>query len=77
MKETTIALLLLSAMATHGKTKCPLEITKDYGDVKVVVNYDLSKVGSYELEYPLTFLDGRKVETMQDWAERREEMLGA
>ena len=38
-------------------------------------NYDESKIGPYELEDPLMFLDGRKV-TVANWAERRKEILG-
>ena len=39
------------------------------------VNYDVSKIAPYTLEDPLTFLDGRKVKTVEDWAERRREIL--
>ena len=39
-------------------------------------NTDPSKVGTYTLEDPLTFLDGRKVKSAADWAERRREILG-
>ena len=39
-------------------------------------NYDRSKIGPYVLEDPLTFVDGRKVRTAADWAERRREILG-
>ena len=39
-------------------------------------NYDESKVAPYTLEDPLTFVDGRKVKTVADWAERRKEILG-
>ena len=66
--------ILLSAFFANGGTY-PLAVTNDYGDVKVVVNYDPSKVGSYRLEDPLTFLDGRKVMTVGDWVERRKEIL--
>ena len=38
-------------------------------------NYDEAKIAPYELEDPLTFLDGRKV-TKANWAERRREILG-
>lgn len=38
-------------------------------------NYDEAKVGPYELEDPLTFLDGRKV-TKESWSARRKEILG-
>ena len=39
-------------------------------------NYDESKIAPYTLEDPLTFVDGRKVKTAADWAERRKEILG-
>ena len=39
-------------------------------------NYDESKVAPYALEDPLTFVDGRKVRTAADLAERRREILG-
>ena len=39
-------------------------------------NYDRAKIGPYELEDPLTFLDGRKVKDLHDWSARREEILG-
>ena len=39
-------------------------------------NYDMSKIVPYTLEDPLTFVDGRKVKTPADWAERRREILG-
>jgi len=38
-------------------------------------NYDVSKIGSYTLEDPLTFLDGRKVTTAEEWGRRRREIL--
>ena len=39
-------------------------------------NYDREKIAPYTLEDPLKFLDGRAVTNAQDWAERREEILG-
>ena len=54
----------------------PLSVTKDYYGVKVVVNYDKSRIGAYSLEDPLTFVDGRKVATAADWEARRKEILG-
>jgi len=39
-------------------------------------NYDREKIAPYALEDPLTFLDGRKVQDLADWAARREEILG-
>ena len=43
----------------------------------VVINYDEAKAGegTYRLEDPLTFADGRKVRTAEDWAVRRKEIL--
>ena len=43
----------------------------------VEFNYDESKAGegTYTLEDPLTFIDGRKVKNASDWAERRKELL--
>lgn len=38
-------------------------------------NYDERAVRPYSLEDPLVFADGRKVETVADWRERRAEML--
>jgi hypothetical protein len=38
-------------------------------------NYDVSKIAPYTLEDPLTFIDGRKVRTVEDWRERRREIL--
>ncbi|MBO4287723.1 MAG: acetylxylan esterase [Kiritimatiellae bacterium] len=38
-------------------------------------NYDEAKVKPYTLEDPLTFVDGRKVGTPEDWARRRLEIL--
>ena len=40
------------------------------------VNYDESKVPAYTLPNPLQFSDGRLVENAQDWALRRQEILG-
>jgi hypothetical protein len=39
-------------------------------------NFDESKIGEVELEDPLRFADGRKVETENDWRSRRREILG-
>ena len=39
-------------------------------------NYDKEKIASYQLEDPLTFLDGRKVTTPEEWKQRRKEILG-
>lgn len=39
------------------------------------VNYDPAKIAPYTLEDPLTFLDGSKVVTRDDWQKRRQEIL--
>jgi len=39
-------------------------------------NYDESKVGSYTLPDPLTFQNGTKVRSAEDWPRRRTEILG-
>ncbi len=39
-------------------------------------NYDETKVPDHTLPDPLRFEDGRKVETPEQWRERREELLG-
>ena len=51
-------------------------VTNDYNGVRVIVNYDKSRIAPYTLEEPLTFVDGRKVATRADWRTRREELLG-
>ncbi|MDD4026291.1 MAG: hypothetical protein PHN85_10275 [Kiritimatiellae bacterium] len=51
-------------------------VTNDYNGVKVIVNYDKSRIAPYTLEDPLAFADGRKVTNRNDWRARREEMLG-
>ena len=42
----------------------------------VRINLTESRVAPYTLEDPLAFADGRKVETPEDWAARRREILG-
>ena len=37
-------------------------------------NYDPAKIGTYTLEDPLTFVDGRKVRDAADWETRRKEI---
>lgn len=39
------------------------------------VNYSRSRIAPYELESPLEFVDGTKVENMADWRRRRREIL--
>ena len=38
-------------------------------------NYDESKIAPYELEDPLTFVDGRKLKDVSEWPARRAEIL--
>lgn len=63
------------AEAGFGAYKVRPAMTNDYNGVKVVVNYDKTKTGTYTLEDPLTFIDGRKVKTAADWEARRREIL--
>ena len=39
------------------------------------VNYDENKIGAYTLPDPLTFVNGKRVKTIQDWKQRRLEIL--
>ncbi len=39
------------------------------------VNYDEEKVGTYTLEDPLRFVNGKKVKNLRDWGLRRKEIL--
>ena len=48
---------------------------QEYPDAKVRVNYDEARIPPYTLEDPLTFKDGTKVETWNQWRKRREEIL--
>ena len=71
-------LLILSGclLVAGGVGAAPrLVATNNYGGIKVVVNYDPTKTGSYTLEDPLTFVDGRKVKSAADWPARRAELL--
>ena len=43
--------------------------------IRFTYNTDESKVGTYTLEDPLEFADGRQVQTGKDWRERRNEIL--
>ena len=47
-----------------------------YPDASIRVNRDEARVAPYELEDPLGVVDGRRVETAEDWSERRAEILG-
>ena len=75
MKRILLPLTALTLVNAPAAPKVPLSVTNDYGGVKVVVNYDASKIAPYALEDPLTFFDGRKVATKADWAARRREIL--
>ncbi len=46
-------------------------VRPDYGQP----NYDPAKIAPYTLEDPLTFCDGTKVGTQEDWSRRRQEIL--
>jgi len=69
------ALSAATALSGSGAYEVRPTMTNDYNGVKVIVNYDKSKTGSYTLEDPLTFADGRKVLTTADWRARRAEIL--
>ena len=47
------------------------DIRPDYNEP----NYDKAKIAPYVLEDPLTFVDGRRVATPEDWKQRRLEIL--
>jgi len=64
--------VVVLASAALGLTTGVLAARPDYNRP----NYDESKVGPYTLEDPLTFCDGTKVASPQDWARRRTEILG-
>ena len=49
--------------------------TSPWGDAKAP-NYDESKVGPYTLEDPLTFADGTKLTSPDQWPRRRAEKHG-
>ena len=75
MKPKAIAAMVLSAFTMCASAET---VTMPDGREVVVVppNYDVSKIVPYALEDPLAFVDGRKVKTPADWAERRKEILG-
>ena len=60
----------LLAAAGAGENKVP-DIRPNYHEV----NFDPAKISPYTLEDPLTFLDGRKVTTPEQWKQRRQEIL--
>ena len=64
-----LALVLLAAVPSQA------DFVEFRGE-KLPVNYDKSKIAKYELEDPLTFVDGSKVKDASDWARRRGEILG-
>ena len=63
--STTISVIVMGA-----ETKIP-DIRDDYYEA----NFDPSKISPYTLEDPLTFVDGRKVTTKEEWKARRLEIL--
>lgn len=67
----TLAVLTLVSGTLVGQVEKTLDRTVFVREP----NYDEAKVAPYELEDPLTFLDGRKV-TRENWPERRREILG-
>lgn len=69
MTSTKIRLILGAALALLITIPAPAQKKKN-------VNYDESKVGTYTLEDPLTFVNGRKVRNASDWEKRRQEILG-
>jgi hypothetical protein len=65
MKNTFFAFLtVVFAVGAIAQTV----FVQDREVVVVPANYDVSKIPDYELEDPLTFVDGRKVKTPADWA---------
>lgn len=66
-RTTGIAIVALCASLGAGARTFP--------DGVVGPNYDPEKIGTYTLEDPLVFEDGRKVATAADWAERRREIV--
>ena len=75
------SLLSYVAMTTVAATSvlCATAETKFSQDREVFVhapNYDKGNIPPYTLEDPLVFVDGRRVATPADWAERRREILG-
>ena len=65
----------VAAYAADGVGILSSEEHVDFNGVRVLVNYDKHKVGSYSLEDPLVFADGRKVRSEGDWRVRRMEIL--
>lgn len=72
IRVTAAVCAVLAAFTVHA---AKLVVTNDYNGVKVLVNYDESRIAPYTLEDPLTFVDGRKVKSQADWRVRREEIL--
>lgn len=67
--------LALARAAAHAAVLFPWGVS-DFGFRKINKNYDEEKVPSYTLPDALTMLDGRRVETPEQWyAERRPELL--
>ena len=78
MKVKTKTFLIAVAFAgfqVFADSASCLMATSECNGVTLVINYDKSKVGDYELENPLTFADGCLVSTAADWRLRRAEIL--
>jgi len=76
MKAMRSAAAVCAAFPALAAYEVKPVVTNDYNGVKVIVNYDKSRIAPYTLEEPLTFADGRKVANQADWRARREEILG-
>ena len=79
MKSSRMASSVATAAVAAACALCATAETRFSQDREVFVheaNYDKSKIPPYTLEDPLVFVDGRRVATPADWAERRREILG-
>ncbi|MBQ4329612.1 MAG: hypothetical protein IJC27_07775 [Lentisphaeria bacterium] len=73
MKNFTAAVifsLFCAVVGNAGESKIP-DIRADYDKP----NYDPAKIAPYTLEDPLTFVNGKKVTTVDEWKIRRREIL--
>ena len=73
MKNFTAAVifsLFCAVVGNAGENKIP-DIRADYDKP----NYDPAKIAPYTLEDPLTFVNGKKVTTVDEWKIRRREIL--
>ena len=79
MKSSRMASSVATAAVAAACALCATAETRFSQDREVFVheaNYDKAKIPPYTLEDPLVFVDGRRVATPADWAERRREILG-